>query len=115
MQDVMDKASVLGEAIAGHERTRAFMAADAVVHKDADAKAVMGAFRKQAEHIHQLETSQKPIEPADKHKLADLQAAMAGNELIKAFVRCQADYAELMNKVNQAMEEAINRSGDSAG
>ena len=40
---------------------------------------------------------------------------MAGNELIKAFVRCQADYAELMNKVNQAMEEAINRSGDSAG
>ena len=54
MQDVMDKAGVLGEAIAGHERTRAFTAADAVVHKDAGAKAVMEAFKKQAEHIHQL-------------------------------------------------------------
>lgn len=115
MQDVMDKAKVLGEAIAGHERTRAFMAADAAVHKDGDAKTVMEAFRKQAEYIHQLETSQKPIEPADKHKLADVQAKMAGNALIKEFVRRQADYAELMNKVNQAMEEAINSSGDSAG
>ena len=114
MQEVIDKANTLGEAIARHERTKAFLAADEAVHKDDEAKAVMEAFHAQAAHIHQLETSQQPIEPADKQKLAAVQAQMAGNELIKNFVRCQADYAELMNNVNQAIDHAVGQAGKAA-
>ena len=111
MQDVIGKATTLGEAIAKHERTKAFMAADKAVHTNDQAKAVMEAFHAQAAHIHQLETSQQPIEPADKQKLAAVQAEMAGNDLIKNFVRCQADYAELMNNVNQAIDQAVGQAG----
>jgi hypothetical protein len=93
LQELMDKAGALGQAIAAHPRMREYNAA-----RD---------YAKQAERIRELERNQKPVEVADKQKLAEIEGRMAGNDAFKRLMRCQADYVELMNQVNRAMEAPL--------
>ena len=71
---------------------------------------MLKAYTEQARHIHTLEVEQKPIEVADKHKLAEYEQKMASNAALKEFMRAQADYVALMNQVNQAMEAPLAES-----
>lgn len=104
METILDQARALGEAIAEHPRTKAFFQAAGALRADEEAKGVLESFQKQADHVRRLEDDKRPIEVADKRKLADLQTKMATHDKIKAFMRTQADYIDLMNRVNRAME-----------
>jgi cell fate (sporulation/competence/biofilm development) regulator YlbF (YheA/YmcA/DUF963 family) len=106
--ELLQKARELGEAIARHERVRAYTAAQEAVRKDQQAQALLREYARQMEHLHELEASRKPIEVADKHKAADLEAQIAGNALLKELMRVQADYVELMNQINQAISGPLN-------
>jgi len=110
VQELLDRARALGEAIANHPHVRDFMAARAKVEEDAQAQQVLKAYEEQARHIRQLEAEQKPIEVADKRKLAECEQKMASNEVLKELLRRQADYVALMNQVNQAMEAPLAAS-----
>lgn len=115
MREAIERARALGETIARHERTLAFLAAQQALEHDADARRLLDAYQQQAERIHQLELARQPVEAVDKHKLRELQSEMAGNGAIKDFIRRQADYVDLMNTVNRTMEETIasaRQSGD---
>ena len=107
METVLDQARALGEVIAGHPRTKAFFAAGAALRADAGARGLLDSFQKHADYVHKLEDDNKPVEVADKRKLAELQTRMASNETIKVFMRSQADYIDLMNRVNRAMEAPL--------
>jgi cell fate (sporulation/competence/biofilm development) regulator YlbF (YheA/YmcA/DUF963 family) len=107
LQELMDKAGALGQAIAAHPRMREYNAAREAVEKDADAQSLLRDYAKQAERIRELERNQKPVEVADKQKLAEIEGRMAGNDAFKRLMRCQADYVELMNQVNRAMEAPL--------
>jgi cell fate (sporulation/competence/biofilm development) regulator YlbF (YheA/YmcA/DUF963 family) len=111
MQDttaLVQKARELGEVIARHERVRAYMAAQEAVRKDQQAQALLREYARHMEHLHELDQSRKPIEVADKHKAAELEAKIAGNPLLKELMRVQADYVELMNQINQAISGPLN-------
>lgn len=110
MQEVIEKARALGEAVARDARTRAFFAAEAALQKDKDAREILREYNAQAGRIHELQDAGKPIEVDDKRKLADLQGKIAGNATLKDFTRRQADYIELLNTVNQNMEQAIAKA-----
>jgi cell fate (sporulation/competence/biofilm development) regulator YlbF (YheA/YmcA/DUF963 family) len=110
MQEVTEKAKALGEAVARDPRTKAFFSAEAVLQKDKDAMAILSEYSAHAAHIQESEASGKPIEVADKRKLADLQGRIAANATLKDFTRRQADYVELLNAVNQNMEQAIAKA-----
>ena len=43
--------------------------------------------------------------PEDKRRLAELHAKLAGSEVIKALLKAQADYVELMTAVSQRIEQ----------
>lgn len=107
LQELLDKARVLGEAIGAHPRMREYNAAREAVEKDADAQSLLQSYGKQAEHIRELERNQKPVEVADKQKLAEIEGRMAAHDAFKRLMRCQADYVELMNQVNRAMEAPL--------
>jgi cell fate (sporulation/competence/biofilm development) regulator YlbF (YheA/YmcA/DUF963 family) len=105
--ELLQKARELGEAIARHERVRAYVAAQAAVRKDQQAQTLLRDYARQMDHLHELETSRKPIEVADKHKAAELEAQIAGHPLLKELMRVQADYVELMNQINHAMSAPL--------
>lgn len=106
MEDIIAHARELGKKIAAHPRCADFMAAARAVAGDKQAQEILKAYQQQVRKIQELEATEKPIEPADKRKLADCEAAVAGNELLKKMIKHQADYVELMNRINGAIDEA---------
>jgi len=114
-QELINQARALGEAIARHPDVQAFLRARTEVEEDAAAQELLKAYSAHAQHLRQLEVEQKPVEVADKHKLAEYEQQMASNEALKKMVAAQVGYVTLMNKVNQAMEAPlakIQRSGE---
>ncbi len=106
MDDIIAAAGELGKKIASHPRTRAFAATARAVATDAEAQALLKKYQDQADRIHQLEQSGRPVEPEDKRRLAALQSDLAVHEKLKEMMRCQADYLDLMNRINQAIDAA---------
>lgn len=107
MDEIIAAAAALGKQIAGHSRTREFMTAARAVASDADAQRILREFQEQRDRMHELEVTGQPVEPAIKRKVAALQEQVAGNDKLKAMMRTQADYLELMNRVYQAIEAAV--------
>ncbi|HPC23409.1 MAG TPA: YlbF family regulator [Phycisphaerae bacterium] len=106
--ELLEKARELGEALARHERVRAYLAAQQAVRQDEQAQTLLRDYARHVDHLRELEASRRPIEVADKHKAADLEAHIAGNARLKELMRMQADYVELINQVNQAIAAPLN-------
>ncbi len=110
MQDILDLAKRLGRRIAEHPRAAAYLEAQKALRDDLEARALFEQFHKQIEHIRSLERSGKPVEVADKRKLEECEQRIASNPTLKRFMRAQADYVELMNRVERAMHDAISEA-----
>lgn len=107
MDDIIAHARELGKKIADHPRTAEFLSAAKAVSEDSDAQALLTAYQAQGNRLRELEAAGKPIEVDDKHKLADCETKVAGNEKLKLMMKHQADYLEMMNRVNHAIDETI--------
>jgi cell fate (sporulation/competence/biofilm development) regulator YlbF (YheA/YmcA/DUF963 family) len=114
MEDLIAHARELGRMIAAHPRCRDFLTAARAVAEDRGAQGVLRSYQEQLRRIQELEAAGKPIEVDDKHKLMDLQGKVAANEKLKTMMKHQANYLEMMNRVNQAIDEAA-QSSDSSG
>ncbi len=106
MEDIIADAKALGKKIADHPRTKSFMSAARAVAENAEAQSILKKLQEQAEKIHNLEQAGRPIEVADKRALADRQADAAGHSLLKQMMKTQADYLEMMQRINAAIDEA---------
>jgi cell fate (sporulation/competence/biofilm development) regulator YlbF (YheA/YmcA/DUF963 family) len=118
MQEIMEllqRARELGEAIAGHALVRTYSAAQEAARADQQAQALLREYAQHMEHMHELEAARRPIEVADKHKLAELEARIAGHAVLKDLMRAQADYVELMNQINHAMSAPLNAAPAAPG
>jgi cell fate (sporulation/competence/biofilm development) regulator YlbF (YheA/YmcA/DUF963 family) len=107
MEEILDLASKLGNAIANHNRYKSFKEAEEQLTKDSVAKEISEELEKQSKKIHELEKSLKPVEVEDKRKLQQLKQKVASNQSIQRFLRTQADYVELMTRVNKRIEAEI--------
>lgn len=112
MEDIIADARALGKKIAANPRTKSYMAAARAVAEDRDAQNILKAYQDQVMAIRQLEATGKPIEPSEKRKLVDCEAAVAGNGKLKEMMKAQADYLEMMHHINNAIDEA-SQSGAS--
>ena len=110
MEDIISHARELGKKIAAHPRCSDFMNATREVAADTEAQRILKEYQEQVTNIRRLEVEQKPIEVEDKHKLADCEAAVAGNELLKTMMKHQADYVEMMTRINNAIDEAVQQA-----
>ena len=104
MEETLEIASKLGAAIAKHNRYKMFKDAEEQLKKDDEAKEISEKLEKQSRKIHELEKDLKPVEVEDKQKLRQLKEKVASNQSIQNFLKAQADYVELMAKVNKRIE-----------
>lgn len=111
IDELLEKAHELGQAIAQHERVQTYFTAQQAVRDDPDAQRLLRNYGAHMQHLQQLEVQQQPIEAADRRKAADFETQIAGNDCIKAFMRAQADYVELMNRVNSAISAPLAALG----
>jgi cell fate (sporulation/competence/biofilm development) regulator YlbF (YheA/YmcA/DUF963 family) len=112
MEDIIAHARELGKKIAAHPRCSQFMAAARAVAGNQEAQETLRAYQEQVVKVRTLEAEGKPIEVEDKHRLTECESKVAADELLKGMMKHQADYVELMNSINHAIDEAV-QAGES--
>lgn len=105
MDEILNLATRLGKLIAADPRAQRMAAARDALDKSLEDRQLLSDYHEQQNKIAELEAATKPIEPGDKRKLADLQARVAGSEVLKDLLRAQTDYVELMTTVSRRIEE----------
>jgi cell fate (sporulation/competence/biofilm development) regulator YlbF (YheA/YmcA/DUF963 family) len=107
MDEIIEMAAGLGKRLAADPKATAYVQALRAVRDDPEAARIVHDFQVQAEKLGALEAEGKPIEPADKRRLMELQDRMIGDEKLKALQRAETDYALMMHHVNSAIEEPL--------
>ncbi len=107
MEAALAAAAELGKQIAQDAAFRRLRAAEDAVQGDAASQKVLEEFDRQRRKIEDLERDRKPVEPEDKHEMIRLSDAVHSAPKLQELVRAQADYMELMNKVNKAIQQAL--------
>ncbi len=107
LERVQELAKQLGREIRQHERFTRLVSAETALRSNDEAKALYGALEEQSRKIAELQAANRPIEVEDKHKLQELREKAHTNPLLQELARAEADYMELMTRVNQAMHEEL--------
>ena len=108
MERVLQLARRLGSAIADTDPFKALAPARQQMADDEPAQQLLDAFMKQQHKIDDLMRQNKPVEVEDKGRLSELQQQVTSHEGIKQLLKAQADYTELMHKVNQAIQAGLS-------
>jgi cell fate (sporulation/competence/biofilm development) regulator YlbF (YheA/YmcA/DUF963 family) len=108
MEDLLKTAAALGSQIARHDAFRRLRAAEAAVRSGADTRTLLDDFERQRQKIEELESGRRPVEPEDKHEMQRLSDAVHGNAPLQELMRAQADYMDLMNRVNRTIRDQLD-------
>ena len=101
--EIIAEAGKLGQLIVQTAASKAFLANRELLEADTQALEMVEDYQRQVQKMGELERGGKPIEPEDKRKLSEVQQNMASNETLKNWMKAQADFSELMSKVNKAI------------
>lgn len=118
MDEILKKADELAAMLREHPRYQSLRQAREAVNGDAAAGQDLAAYQQQAEKMQQLAAQQRPIEPEDKSKLAELEQRVTSHDNVRDLIRAQADFSELLNNLNKrlfgpiAAEEGMEEGDD---
>jgi len=113
MDEILRRAELLGELLRRDERFRELRAAEAAVEADEKAKKLLMDLNEMSVKMAEKERKMEPIEVDEKHALAKGREEVAACEPLKRLSKAQADFAELMNKVNSGIRRKLE--GEDAG
>ena len=108
MENALAAAAELGRQIAQAAAFRRLRAAEEAVQGDAASQKLLEEYDRQRRKIEALELARKPVEPEDKREMLRLTEAVHSGPQLQELVRAQADYMELMNRVNKAIQETLS-------
>jgi cell fate (sporulation/competence/biofilm development) regulator YlbF (YheA/YmcA/DUF963 family) len=111
VEEILAAASALGQRIARHDAFQRLRPAEDAVRSDPALKKLLEDFDRQRRKIEDLESARLPVEPEDKREMIRLSDAVHNSPKLQELVRAQADYMELMNRVNKAIQQALLPAG----
>jgi cell fate (sporulation/competence/biofilm development) regulator YlbF (YheA/YmcA/DUF963 family) len=111
MEKALAAAAELGRQIAQDDVFRRLRTAEDAVQADAAAQKILDDFERQRRKIESLENARKSVEPEDKREMVRLADAVHGDPKLQELVRAQADYMELMNRVNKTIQQELLPEG----
>jgi cell fate (sporulation/competence/biofilm development) regulator YlbF (YheA/YmcA/DUF963 family) len=103
MEKVIELAQRLGQEIHHHKRYRQLREAEKRALADPEAGKIQDDLEKQLLKMRDLERQMKPVEVADKRELSRLQDLARANPGLQELLKVQADYFEMMDKVNSTI------------
>lgn len=114
MDEILELATKLGKLMAADTRATVMATARKGLEESPSDRQLLSDYESQQQKMAGLEAEGKPIEPEDKRRLADLHAKVVGSEVIKALIKAQTGYVELMSAVSRRIEEQAMAATDSA-
>jgi cell fate (sporulation/competence/biofilm development) regulator YlbF (YheA/YmcA/DUF963 family) len=110
MEEILRLAADLGERIAQHDRFKQLRAAEDAVSDESESRDKVRALDRQRAKVAELEAGGRPVEPEDKRELQRLAEAVHSDARLQALAKAQADYMELMNRVNETIRKKMESS-----
>ena len=110
MDEILDLAARLGKSIGADPRAKRLTEARAALQNSLEDRQLLADYENQQRKMHALEIENKPIEPEDKRKLADLHGKVISSKALKDLLTVEADYLELTTMVSQRIEQEALRS-----
>jgi cell fate (sporulation/competence/biofilm development) regulator YlbF (YheA/YmcA/DUF963 family) len=107
MEDVLTRARELAEAIRGSERYRRLRALEEKVAGDEETQGLTRELEAARSRIAEKEKALRPVEVEEKRELARLQEQVRDCALLQELVAAQADFHEMMNRVNGTVRSVL--------
>jgi cell fate (sporulation/competence/biofilm development) regulator YlbF (YheA/YmcA/DUF963 family) len=101
VENILKLADALGEALRDSDRFKRLKELEEKVSADPEAGGLLKSFAEKSNEIRHKEMHLQPVEVAEKRVLMDIQEKIQKNAIIMDMLRAQADYAEIINKVNE--------------
>ena len=107
--DVMTQATHLGQLIGAHPAVQQYRELTRQLDLDITARNLVGQFEQLMETLSMKEQNMQPIEIAEKQQAERLQQSIALHPLLKKMMIAQAEYMDLMKKVQEHINQGVSK------
>lgn len=104
---ITELAGRLGKAIADSPAATELHATRKALEEHPEISKLYKEFQDQSLKVAKLESEEKPVEVADKHKLHELREKVIASAEFKKYTAAQVEYADLMRQVSEAMQSKL--------
>lgn len=104
---IIELAGRLGKAIADSPAAAGLNATRKAIGEHPEISKLYNEFQDQSLKVAKLESEEKPVEVADKHKLRELREKLIASEEFKKYTAAQVEYADLMRQVSEAIQSKL--------
>lgn len=104
---ITELAGRLGKAIADSPAATDLNATRKALEEHPEIGKLYKEFQDQSLKVAKLESEEKPVEVADKHKLRELREKVIASAEFKKYTAAQVEYADLMRQVSEAMQSKL--------
>ena len=111
LNEILTAAGGLGRLIGSHPNVATYRELVRQLELDVSAQNLLGQFQQLMEALSMKEAGGQPIEIAEKRQAEQLQQSMAMHPLLKKLAAAQAEYMQVMEKVQQAINAGLSGQG----
>ncbi len=104
---ILEQAKALGKLLADTPRVKAYLEAQRGLQGDETARKLLRDYQLLAEKLQQQQSEGKRVTEQDTEQLGKFERELATNDLVKKWLRAQADYVDLMYKVDRSIQEGL--------
>ena len=104
---IIELAGRLRKAIADSPAASELNATRKAIEEHPEISKLYREFHDQSLKVAKLESEEKPVEVADKHKLRELREKLIATEEFKKYTAAQVEYADLMRQVSEAIQSKL--------
>lgn len=107
---ILEQAKALGKQLAGHPRVKAYLEAQQKIQGDEQARRLLRDYQLLAEKLQRAQAEGKKVTEQDASQLQKFEQDLATNDAIKAWMRGQSDYVDLMYRVDRAIQQGLSET-----
>jgi cell fate (sporulation/competence/biofilm development) regulator YlbF (YheA/YmcA/DUF963 family) len=105
--DILEHAKDLGKQLAGHPKVTAYRDTQQRLQGDEQAKRLLRDYQLLAEKLQKAQAEGRKITDQDAAQLQKLEQDLAANDAVKAWMRAQSDYVDLMYRVDRTVQQGL--------
>jgi cell fate (sporulation/competence/biofilm development) regulator YlbF (YheA/YmcA/DUF963 family) len=105
--EILERAKALGKQLADNMRVKAYLAAQQGLQRDEQARKLLRDYQLLAEKLQHQQAEGKRIADQDAEQLGRFEQQLAMNDTVKAWLKAQSDYVDLMYRVDRSIQEGL--------
>jgi cell fate (sporulation/competence/biofilm development) regulator YlbF (YheA/YmcA/DUF963 family) len=108
--EILEQAKALGKHLAGSPRVKAYAESQQKLQADEQAKRLLRDYQLLADKLQKAQAEGKKVTEQDAQQLHKFEQDMACNDAIKAWMRAQSDYVDLMYRVDRSIQQGLSET-----